>query len=108
MEQTIVDAEAAVEAVTRLGLDPAANEEALAAQNSELMRFAPVTPKSNIYEPTPTVSLSMHEPSRTTIPFPPMIVPIEDGPPTFVYEGVPEQVDKGPPAPWAGPSDRVG
>ena len=108
MEQSIVDAEAAVEAVTRLGLDPAANEEALVAQNSESIRFAPVSPKSSIFEPAPSVSIVMREPSRTTIPFPPMIVPIEDGPPTFVYEGVPEQVDKGPDAPWAGPSDRVG
>jgi type II secretory pathway predicted ATPase ExeA len=95
-EQKQVDAEAAVEAITRLGLDPEANAEQL-AMDSEPMRFIPSPP-----EPLPRPAMTQSK-SPSTIPFPPMILPIEDGPPTYVYgdEGLEE-------ATLIGPSDRVG
>ena len=78
-----MDAEAAVEAVTRLGLDPVAEAEAV-----------------GVDEPIRRGGLAVAEevpagPARSTIPFPPVILPIDDGPPTYVYEG-------------SEPSDRVG
>jgi hypothetical protein len=56
------------------------------------------------------------DPPRTTIPFPPVILPIEDGPPTYVYGGEltdePDLIGPNRPGavrdPWKGPSDRVG
>jgi type II secretory pathway predicted ATPase ExeA len=83
-EANSVDAEAAVEAVTRLGLDPVAEAEAV-EDHDEPIRFEAAV----VAEAVPT------GPSRTTIPFPPVILPIDDGPPTYVYEG-------------SEPNDRVG
>jgi type II secretory pathway predicted ATPase ExeA len=79
-ETDTVDAEAAVEAVTRLGLDPIAEAEAV------------VEPDEPIRMPAPAPA---SEAVRPTIPFPPVILPIDDGPPTYVYEG-------------SEPTDRVG
>ncbi len=80
-ETESVDAEAAVEAVTRLGLDPIAEAEAV------------VEPEEPIRMPPPIMATV--DPGRPTIPFPPVILPIDDGPPTYVYEG-------------SEPTDRVG
>ena len=111
--QRQVDAEAAVEAVTRLGLDPAAEAETLATDVEEPVRFIPAV------APEPAAgreAAAADDPPRTTIPFPPVILPIEDGPPTYVYgDDLSDDPDLiGPnrpaatPGPWAGPSDRVG
>jgi len=111
--QSQVDAEAAVEAVTRLGLDPAANAEALAT-DEEPVRLVP-DPEAE--RPAARAAASaVADPPRTTIPFPPVILPIEDGPPTYVYgddmEDEPDLIGPNRPGagrdPWAGPSDRVG
>jgi type II secretory pathway predicted ATPase ExeA len=80
-ETNCVDAEAAVEAVTRLGLDPAAEAETLATEE-EPVRLVPVR---QISQSSPPVAPEPESPSPTTIPFPPVILPIEDGPPTYVY-----------------------
>jgi general secretion pathway protein A len=109
-----VDAEAAVEAVTRLGLDPAAEAETLAT-DAEPVRLVPALtepPESS----TNSAAVATFDPPRTTIPFPPVIVPIEDGPPTYVYgdelEEEAELIGPNRPGaavhPWNGPSDRVG
>jgi type II secretory pathway predicted ATPase ExeA len=105
-----VDAEAAVEAVTRLGLDPAAEAEVLATDVEEPVRLAATPPESMS---RPAVALA--EPPRDTIPFPPVILPIEDGPPTYVYgtdlADEPDLIGPNRPgaaSPWAGPNDRVG
>jgi hypothetical protein len=108
-----VDAEAAVEAVTRLGLDPAAEAETLATDVDEPVRLVPGPSP----EPAPNrPSVALADPPRNTIPFPPVIVPIEDGPPTYVYgddlSDEPDLIGPNRPGaardPWAGPSDRVG
>lgn len=98
-ETDSVDAEAAVEAVTRLGLDPVAEAEAV-HDSDEPIRIGPA-----VAEAVPA------DPPRPTIPFPPVILPIDDGPPTYVYEGSDSPEAVGPKrgaAPWAGPNDRVG
>ena len=110
--QSQVDAEAAVEAVTRLGLDPAADAETLATDVEEPVRLVPAPPP----EPAARAAAVQDEPPRTTIPFPPVILPIEDGPPTYVYGDdlvdEPDLIGPNRPGavrePWAGPSDRVG
>jgi type II secretory pathway predicted ATPase ExeA len=110
--QSAVDAEAAVEAVTRLGLDPAAEAETLAT-DEEPVRLVPAP------EPERSAAgaaVAVADPPRTTIPFPPVILPIEDGPPTYVYgdeqEDEPDLIGPNRPGaardPWAGPNDRVG
>jgi type II secretory pathway predicted ATPase ExeA len=108
-----VDAEAAVEAVTRLGLDPAAEAEALAT-DEESVRLMPVHTEDR---PRPAAgATAVADPPRETIPFPPVILPIEDGPPTYVYGDdlgdEPEPIGPNRPGvardPWSGPSDRVG
>lgn len=110
--QDHVDAEAAVESVTRMGLDPAAEAEALATE-PEPVRLAPTlarrTERTEIAEAIPM------DPPRTTLPFPPVILPIENGPPTYVYGNElrddPESTGPSRPVakePWMGPSDRVG
>src|SRR5262249_1220620 len=109
-----VDAEAAVEAVTRLGLDPAAEAEPLAT-DAEPVRLVPALAASHPEHETLTATTKA-APPRRTIPFPPVIVPIEDGPPTYVYgdelADEPEPVGPTRPGaaihPWSGPSDRVG
>ena len=112
--QNKVDAEAAVEAVTRLGLDPAAEAEELATDAQEPVRLVPaVTPEPAAGRAA--VAL-VDDPPRNTIPFPPVILPIEDGPPTYVYgddlADEPDLIGPNRPGaardPWAGPSDRVG
>jgi type II secretory pathway predicted ATPase ExeA len=111
--QSRVDAEAAVEAVTRLGLDPAAEAETLATDVDEPVRLVPGPSP----EPAPSrPSVALADPPRNTIPFPPVILPIEDGPPTYVYgddlSDEPDLIGPNRPGtardPWAGPSDRVG
>jgi type II secretory pathway predicted ATPase ExeA len=110
--QNRVDAEAAVEAVTRLGLDPAANAEVLAT-DAETVRLVPALTQE---EAPPPPRPAAKDPPRTTIPFPPVILPIEDGPPTYVYgdelADEPDLIGPNRPGPtrdpWAGPSDRVG
>jgi len=109
-----IDAEAAVEAVTRLGLDPAAEAEPLAT-DAEPVRLVPALAASQPDHEQSTATATA-DPPRTTIPFPPVIVPIEDGPPTYVYGD--ELADDSEPVspsrpgaashPWSGPSDRVG
>jgi type II secretory pathway predicted ATPase ExeA len=111
--QSGVDAEAAVEAVTRLGLDPAAGAETLATDVDEPVRLMP-SPAPVPAPSKPAVALA--DPPRNTIPFPPVILPIEDGPPTYVYgddmSDEPDLIGPNRPGaardPWAGPSDRVG
>jgi len=106
--QSEVDAEAAVEAITRLGLDPAAEAEALATDVEEPVRLVPAV--------APEPAIAREEPPRTTIPFPPVILPIEDGPPTYVYgddlADEPDLIGPSRPGavqdPWKGPNDRVG
>jgi len=112
--QTSVDAEAAVEAVTRLGLDPAAEAEMLAT-DAEPVRLIPALRKAPEPVPEKSEAVAVADPPRTTIPFPPVILPIEDGPPTYVYgdelEDEPDLIGPNRPAsngPWPGPSDRVG
>lgn len=102
--QHLVDAEAAVEAVTRLGLDPAADAEALAT-DEEPVRLMPAL----------AAGTEAVDPPRDTIPFPPVILPIEDGPPTYVYGDEvdePELIGPSRPGPahdpWSGSNDRVG
>jgi type II secretory pathway predicted ATPase ExeA len=111
--QSRVDAEAAVEAVTRLGLDPAAGAETLAT-DEEPVRLVPAPdPERSAVHAT---AAAVADPPRTTIPFPPVILPIEDGPPTYVYgdeaDEEPDLIGPNRPGaardPWAGPSDRVG
>lgn len=109
-----VDAEAAVEAVTRLGLDPAAEAETLAT-DAEPVRLVPALTESS-ESSSNAVATATADPPRTTIPFPPVIVPIEDGPPTYVYgdelDDEPELVSPNRAGtavhPWNGPSDQVG
>jgi type II secretory pathway predicted ATPase ExeA len=107
-----VDAEAAVEAVTQLGLDPAAEAERLAA-DEEAVRLVPI-PADDDPRPAKGTAAAVAEPPRTTIPFPPVILPIEDGPPTYVYGDDLADEPVGPPRPgagrdpWTGPTDRVG
>ena len=109
-----VDAEAAVEAVTRLGLDPAAEAEELATDVDEPVRLVPAaTPEPAAGK---AVVARADDSPRHTIPFPPVILPIEDGPPTYVYgdelSDEPDLIGPNRPGagrePWAGPSDRVG
>jgi type II secretory pathway predicted ATPase ExeA len=95
-ENDHVDAEAAVEAVTRLGLDPAAEVETLATEE-EPVRLVPVRPAA---KEEPAARSPSPVDSSPTIPFPPVILPIEDGPPTYVYGDDPKNV--------AEPTDRVG
>jgi type II secretory pathway predicted ATPase ExeA len=106
-----VDAEAAVEAVTRLGLDPAAEAELLATDVEEPVRLVSTPVEHELTRP----AIALAEPPRDTIPFPPVILPIEDGPPTYVYgndlSDEPDLIGPNRPggtAPWAGPNDRVG
>ena len=89
-----VDSEAAVEAVTRLGLDPAAETERRVTSD-EPVRLAPVPVFA---DPVPD-----RGGSRPTLPFPPVLFPIEDGPPTYVYGG-----DDGGPGPDAAGPHRSG
>ncbi|MBO0699078.1 MAG: AAA family ATPase [Zavarzinella sp.] len=111
--QSQVDAEAAVEAVTRLGLDPAAEAEMLAT-DEEPVRLVPAPEPERPAAKATTAAVA--EPPRTTIPFPPVILPIEDGPPTYVYgDEMDEEPDLiGPNRPgaaresWSGSTDRVG
>jgi general secretion pathway protein A len=104
-----VDSEAAVEAVTRLGLDPAAGAEPLATDEEDPVRL--VATRSE--PPARREAVASPEPPPT-IPFPPVILPIDDGPPTYVYgdEGTdePELIGPNRPGPIlrAGPTDRVG
>ena len=74
-----VDTEAAVEAVTRLGLDPAAETE----RREEADQSVRLSTVPAYAEPVPARA----DPPRPTLPFPPIILPIEDGPPTYVYGG---------------------
>ena len=78
-----MDAEAAVEAVTRLGLDPAAEAE-IAGDRRGAGRLVPScgSCRANAGDAD---AVALADPPRTTIPFPPVILPIEDGPPTYVY-----------------------
>ncbi len=92
----LVDAEAAVEAVTRLGLDPVAEAER-EFEHDEPVRMIPVL---SLPEPRSTTDAG-----RSTLPFPPVILPMDDGPPTYVYG---EEAEVAGPLPWAGPTDRVG
>jgi type II secretory pathway predicted ATPase ExeA len=107
-EQECVDAEAAVEAVTRMGLDPEANAETLAT-DEDPVRYIPARSLPPVAE---AVAAPVAEPTRTTIPFTPVILPIEDGPPTYVYGDElgdhPETAAQGRSAPMREPSDRVG
>jgi hypothetical protein len=111
--QSQVDAEAAVEAVTRLGLDPAAEAEALATDTEESVRLVPEAPPEPV---AARMAEAQDDAPRTTIPFPPVILPIEDGPPTYVYGDdlgdEPDLIGPNRPGavrdPWKGPSDRVG
>jgi type II secretory pathway predicted ATPase ExeA len=105
-----VDAEAAVESITRLGLDPAAEAEELATDALEPVRLVPV-----VSDPPDKPAVALADPPRNTIPFPPVILPIEDGPPTYVYGDdldEPELIGPNRPGaarePWTEPSDRVG
>jgi type II secretory pathway predicted ATPase ExeA len=108
--QKQVDAEAAVEAVTRLGLDPAAEAETLATDVEDPVRLVPAAAIQ------PAATRIIDDAPRSTLPFPPIILPIEDGPPTYVYgDDVADEADLiGPNRPgavrdpWNGPSDRVG
>ena len=111
--QDHVDAEAAVESVTRMGLDPAADAEALAT-DSEPVRMVPTLARQT--ERVAMAEVIPMDLPRTTLPFPPVILPIENGPPTYVYGNElnddPELTGTNRPGaerePWAGPSDRVG
>jgi type II secretory pathway predicted ATPase ExeA len=111
--QNCVDAEAAVEAVTRLGLDPAAEAETLAT-DEEPVRLVPAPEPER--PAAKGAAAAVADPPRTTIPFPPVILPIEDGPPTYVYgddmEDEAELIGPNRPGaarePWSASSDRVG
>lgn len=113
-----VDAEAAIESVTQLGLDPIAATEALEVaepvDDDEPVRLVPVAlaveqtiPGASISRKETKEIVVVDEPTRPTIPFPPVILPIENGPPTYVYEGK-EAPDLGPGPRALGPSDQVG
>ena len=110
--QSQVDAEAAVEAVTQLGLDPAAEAEVLATDVEESVRLVPQVSDHQPNRPMVAVA----DPPRNTLPFPPAIFPIEDGPPTYVYGDdlvdAPDPIGPNRPGavrdPWPGPNDRVG
>ena len=65
------------------------------------MRVIPARPAAVIDEPAPGVMPPT--PTRLTIPFQPVILPIEEGPPTYVYGD--ELIDQ---AELKGPTDRVG
>jgi type II secretory pathway predicted ATPase ExeA len=78
----IVDAEAAVEAVTRLGLDDQAEE-----------KFAePIDEHEQEPEPEPPPPAPAAAAARETVAIPitpaPTVVPSHDGPPTYIYGGV--------------------
>jgi type II secretory pathway predicted ATPase ExeA len=106
--QDHVDAEAAVESVTRMGLDPVAEAEALAT-DSEPVRMVPTLARQT--ERVVMAEALPLELPRSTLPFPPVILPIENGPPTYVYGNELKDDSElvGPNRePWAGPSDRVG
>ena len=106
------NAEAAVESVTRMGLDPVAEAEALAT-DSEPVRMVPMLARQ-----TERVAFAEAIPMdmpRSTLPFPPVILPIENGPPTYVYgnelKDDPELAGPSRPVaqePWMGSTDRVG
>jgi len=111
------DSEAAVEAVTRLGLDPMSDGGPLPPDGDE--RESGTVPMAEVIavEPTRTKAETRHDGGpRPTIPFPPMILPIEHGPPTYVYggddaadgQGSAPGRPGGQSLPWAGPSDLVG
>jgi type II secretory pathway predicted ATPase ExeA len=112
-----VDAEAAIEAITQLGLDPIAAAEAAAVEaGEEPVRLVPVTlAVETTVTPAVVARKEIKEEAiRPTIPFPPVILPIENGPPTYVYEGkethAGTDVVSSPRAevPRMGPSDQVG
>lgn len=112
-----IDSEAAVEAITRLGLDPMSDGDPRPpSDDGEEPMSVPMAEIIHV-EPTKSWGDSRNDGGRPTIPFPPVILPIENGPPTFVY-GVEDNQDEQESTgsvrggsgniPWAGPSDRVG
>lgn len=115
-----VDSEAAVEAITRLGLDPLSDTDPSPPRHDDDVDEPMSVPMAEIIHVEPVkakVDLRPEPASRPTIPFPPVILPIENGPPTFVYGGdeakaeSPENSNSnrsGNSIPWAAPSDRVG
>lgn len=82
-ESDFVDCESAVEAITRLGLDPIHDGDPTPPEDdgtvpmAEIISVDPIKPK-----PDNRVDQSS---GRSTIPFPPVILPLEGGLPTFVY-----------------------
>jgi type II secretory pathway predicted ATPase ExeA len=90
-----VDSEAAVEAVTQLGLDPVAEEEArsLGAESVRLVPTRIMLPEPEVVAvdkkklPIAEKVRVLSEPPVRTIPFVPTVVPAEDysNPPTYVY-----------------------
>ncbi|WP_020469443.1 ExeA family protein [Zavarzinella formosa] len=113
------DSEAAVEAITRLGLDPLSDNGPMPPEDDRAELVS--VPMAEIISVEPMkqkLELRSDSHSRSTIPFPPMILPIENGPPTFVYGGDDGDADGAKHSgtnrldagslPWASPSDRVG
>jgi type II secretory pathway predicted ATPase ExeA len=79
-EQDCVDAEAAVEAVTQLGLDPVKEADEPADDDQILHKVLPRPTHQAI-----KTELIAPEPPQKTIPFTPVILPIDNGPLTYVY-----------------------
>jgi type II secretory pathway predicted ATPase ExeA len=92
-----VDTEAAVEAITQLGLDPI-HEGEMIEEDRERPESIRIKPADILLAPKIIDSRidmrvgetkyldPMDTPSRpTTLPFAPVILPIADGPPTFIY-----------------------
>jgi len=101
-EQDCVDAEAAVEAVTQLGLDPVKETEESVEDEPVLHQVLPRT-LHHVVKPEPAVN----EPPQKTIPFTPVILPIDNGPLTYVYGD--ELMDQNSAArSQRGPTDQVG
>jgi type II secretory pathway predicted ATPase ExeA len=85
----VVDAEAAVEAVTRLGLDDGAEEVKVAETSVEELPFA-----EQAAAPLPSLQTSIAQAPST--PAPPVSVRMtrEQGPPVYVYGGGPDVNDR--------------
>jgi type II secretory pathway predicted ATPase ExeA len=122
-----IDTEAAVEAVTQLGLDRVDDEdqssvetdvEPVRSKMPEILLTPHAVNQKSLPEPkydpveTPLTPLRV---TRATLPFPPVILPIDEGPPTFIYgddpgDG-PEIIGPRPGGlrePWKAPTDQVG
>jgi len=101
-EQDCLDAEAAVEAVTQLGLDPVKETDNPDEDNQILHKVLPRN-LHPVVQPEPAAA----DLPQKTIPFSPMILPIDNGPLTYVYGD--ELMDQNSATRSSrGPTDQVG